>query len=128
MNKFVEKYRDDIVSYEEIEPIGPHWIIDIGDNYAVSIITEKYKRLFTDEDTIERYEAALLKMKDYGDYEMVTIDSKEIKELSEYLYDSNTIRALKEDDVIDLIETLRQSVKEDRKDYEGETNDGDKTR
>ena len=120
MNKFVEKYRDDIVSYEEIEPIGPHWIIDIGDNYAVSIITEKYKRIYDEEEaiTIERFEAALLKMKDYGDYEMVTIDSKEIKELSEYLYDSNTIRALKEDDVIDLIETLRQSVKEDKKDVE----------
>ena len=115
MNKFVEKYRDDIVSYEEIEPIGPHWIIDIGDGYAVSIITEKYKRLLDDEETIERYEAALLKMKDYGEYEMVNTYPKEI---SEYLFDNNTIHALTEDDVIDLIETLRQSVKEDRKDVE----------
>jgi hypothetical protein len=126
MNKFVEKYKDDIVSYEEIEPIGPHWIIDIGDNYAVSIITEKYKRIYDEEEaiTIERFEAALLKMKDYGEYEMVNIYPEEI---SEYLYDNNIVHALTEDDVIDLIETLRQSVKEDRKDYEGETNDGDKT-
>ena len=116
MNQFVDKYKDDIYSYEEIEPIGPHWIIELGNKYGISIISEQYKKKYKNDDK-DTYEAALMKLSNYGEYEMCNIENIVPKE---YCFGDNLIHGLEEADVIDLIEQLKEIIKE--KEAENDSN------